>query len=254
MTMRGLKFPVIALALCMSGYGQRAAVSALDLAAGERAFGAQCSACHGRNGEGASGPALAVPRLRRATNEDLLVQVIREGIPGTPMPASALTNAQATQIAAYVWTLGHRLQAGVSGDAHSGEEIFSGKGRCNQCHTVAGKGGAVGPDLAGIGARQDLDFLRASLLDPEASVPTSFLQVRVTMKDGRKLIGVRVNEDTFSIQIRDLSSHFYSFSKSELTDLVKEPLHSPMPSYRTLLTSSELEDLLSYLVSLGGNR
>jgi len=233
--------------------GSLAAPTAADIAAGERTFGSQCAYCHGPKGEGAIGPALAVPRLRRVQDEDGLIQVIRDGIPGTGMPASAMTGTEARQTAAYVSAIGRLSQNGLPGDARRGEELFMGKGRCIQCHTVAGRGGAVGPDLAGIGGRRGSAELRTSLLDPETSVASNFLQVRVTTKNGEKVTGVRVNEDTFSIQLRDLSNTLHSFWKSTLTDIVKEPGRSPMPSYRNVLSGEEVDDLVSYLMSLKAN-
>jgi len=38
-----------------------------------------------------------------------------------------------------------------------------------------------------------------------------------------------------------------------LTDIVKEPKRSIMPSCRSILTTSELDDLLAYLESLQGH-
>jgi cytochrome c oxidase cbb3-type subunit III len=67
------------------------------------------------------------------------------------------------------------------------------------------------------------------------------------------MTGVRVNEDSFSIQIRDLSNQFHSFWKSELAELVKEPSRSPMPSYSQMLTQDELNNLIAYLESLKSN-
>jgi hypothetical protein len=69
-------------------------------------------------------------------------------------------------------------------------------------------------------------------------------------KDGQRLTGVRVNEDSFSIQIRDLSNHSHSFWKTELSEVVKEPNRSPMPSYSEKLTPEELDNLIAYLESL----
>jgi len=63
-----------------------------DVAQGERTYGTECSFCHGPKGEGAVGPALAVPRLLRAPNDQALFQVIREGVAGTQMPPSTLTD------------------------------------------------------------------------------------------------------------------------------------------------------------------
>ena len=71
-------------------------------------------------------------------------------------------------------------------------------------------------------------------------------------KDGHTFTGVRINEDAFSIQFRDLSNQFHSFWKNELSDIVKEPKRSVMPSYQSILTIAELDDLLAYLESLQG--
>jgi putative heme-binding domain-containing protein len=221
-----------------------------DLAEGERIFGTQCSYCHGPKGEGGQGAVLAVPRLIHAPDDQTLFHVIREGIPGTRMPASALTPSQAWQVAAYVRTLGRVEGPKSIGDPRRGRQIFVTKGGCTKCHTIGGHGGAIGPDLTDIGDRRDVAELRTSLLEPDASVPLDFLQVRVVTKAGRSLTGVRINEDAFSIQIRDLSNQFHSFWKNELTDTVKEPKRSIMPSYQSILTTGELNDLLAYLESL----
>jgi cytochrome c oxidase cbb3-type subunit III len=73
-------------------------------------------------------------------------------------------------------------------------------------------------------------------------------------KDGQSVTGVRVNEDSFSIQIRDLSNQFHSFWKSEVTDIVREPKRSLMPSYRGTLSTEELEDVVAYLESQQGGQ
>lgn len=224
--------------------------TAADFAQGERTYGSECSYCHGPKGEGAVGPVLAMPSLRHAPTDQALFQVIREGIPGTQMPSSPLPTAQIWQLVAYVRRLGHVEQGKSPGDAKLGERVYREKGGCAQCHTIAGQGGAIGPELSNVGARMDRDSIRASLVTPEASVPRDFLQVRVVTKDGRRLTGVRVNEDSFSIQIRDLSNHFHSFWKMELAEVVKEPNRSPMPSYSQKLTPEELDNLIAYLESL----
>jgi putative heme-binding domain-containing protein len=225
-------------------------LTAEDFAQGERTYGSECSFCHGPKGEGAVGPVLAVPGLRHAPTDQALFQVIREGIPGTQMPSSPLPTAQIWQLVAYVRRLGHVEQGKSAGDAKLGERVYHEKGGCAQCHSIAGLGGAVGPDLSNVGARMDRDSIRASLITPEASVPRDFLQVRVVTKDGQRLTGVRVNEDSFSIQIRDLSNHSHSFWKTELSEVVKEPNRSPMPSYSEKLTPEELDNLIAYLESL----
>jgi cytochrome c oxidase cbb3-type subunit 3 len=225
-----------------------------DRAEGQRIFSTQCSYCHGPKGEGGQGAVLAVRRLPRAPDDQALFRVIRDGIPGTKMPASALAVSQIWQVAAYVRVLGRVQGSQSTGDLQRGRQVYATKGGCAKCHSIAGQGGAIGPDLTDIGAHQNAAELRTSLLEPDASVSLTFLQVRVVTKDGRSITGVRVNEDSFSIQIRDLSNQFHSFLKSELTDIVKEPKRSLMPTVKTTLTNQELDDLVAYLESLEGGQ
>jgi cytochrome c1 len=58
-----------------------------------------------------------------------------------------------------------------------------------------------------------------------------------------------LNEDTFTVQIVTEDGRLVSLTKSDLQryEFLKK---SPMPSYRTALTSEELSDLVAYLVSL----
>jgi cytochrome c oxidase cbb3-type subunit 3 len=225
-----------------------------DLAEGQRVFGTQCAYCHGPKGEGGLGAVLALPRLSHAPDDQTLFRVIRDGIPGTRMPASALAANEIWLVAAYVRKLGRVEGARSHGDPRSGKQIYASKGECARCHTIAGHGGAIGPDLADIGARQNAAYLRTSLLDPDASVPLEFLQVQVTLKDGRRFTGIRINEDAFSIQIRDLSNQFHSFWKNELAGIGREPRRSLMPSYSNVLSAGEIDDVVAYLESLQGGR
>ncbi len=224
-----------------------------DLEQGKRLYESQCGSCHGPLGNGGKGANLAQPRLRYASDNQALLNIIRRGIPGTEMPGSALGPKQVSSIAAYVKTLGRIEPEAIPGDAARGKEVYTAF-ECELCHTVGGYGGVVGPDLDDIGARRSAAHLREALIDPEASLPTGFLQVRVITTDGRTLTGVRINEDGFSIQFRDLSDRFHSFWKDELRALEKDWKRSPMVSYETMLASDELDDLVVYLVSLRGNR
>ena len=225
-----------------------------DLKRGEQLFLGQCGRCHGPKGEGGLGAILAQPRLRRAPDEESLFRVIRDGIRGTEMPAaSTLSSREVWQLAAFVRGLGRVPTESVVGNPQRGRELYQAKGKCGQCHIVNGQGISVGPELTDIGARRSASYLRASLAAPEAAVPDGFVQVRIATKDGRRITGVRIAEDTFTIQIVDLSGRTYSFFKQELTDLQKDFSKSPMPSYQDVLTPSELDDLVAYLVSLRGN-
>ena len=76
--------------------------------------------------------------------------------------------------------------------------------------------------------------------------------VRAETKDGQRLTGIRLNEDVWSIQFRDLTGGLRSIWKDDLKDLQKDFTRSPMPSYKGVLSESELTDVIAYLVSLRG--
>ena len=58
-----------------------------DASAGARLYADSCASCHGANGEGKEGPALANPRFLAAASDTYLVESIRRGRRGTSMPA-----------------------------------------------------------------------------------------------------------------------------------------------------------------------
>ena len=228
-------------------------LSPKDVARGERLFMGNCALCHGPRGDGGLGTKLAVPRLPRAPDDKALFNIIKNGIEGTEMPrAWRMLDREIWQLIAYVRTLGHTAPPATAGDPGRGEQLYRTKGNCVQCHTMAGHGGRMGTELTEVGARRSPAYLRTSLLDPEAAVPEKFLQVRVVTRDGRRITGIRLNESTFSIQVRDFTDGLHSFWKSELAELHKERGKSPMPSYRDVFTTAELDDLVAYLSSLRG--
>jgi cytochrome c oxidase cbb3-type subunit III len=226
-----------------------------DLEDGQRLFMGQCARCHGPKGEGGRGAVLAQPKLRHAPDDEALFHVIQEGIKGTEMPAGyAVDTLETWQLAAYVRSLGRMAPETVPGDAKRGEELYQGKGHCSQCHIIGGQGGSLGPELTEIGSRRSAAHLRSAVLDPASTLPEGFLELRLTTKDGRHITGVRLNEDTFSIQLMDLNSAIHSFFKDDLSELQRETGKSPMPSFRGALSPTETDDLVAYLVSLRGNQ
>ena len=222
-----------------------------EMEQGKRLFESQCGSCHGPLGNGGRGANLAQPQLRRATDDEALLNIIRRGIAGTEMPSSFLTPSQVSSVAAYVKTLGRVEPEEIPGDATRGEEVYASL-ECVLCHTLGGQGGVLGPALDDIGARRSAAHLREAIIEPGASLPAGFLLLLVVTEDGRAVTGVRVNEDAFSVQLRDFSDGLHSFWKDEIQTLEKQWQASPMASYESRLTPGQTDDLVSYLVSLKG--
>jgi cytochrome c oxidase cbb3-type subunit 3 len=224
-----------------------------DLARGKKIYEGHCSLCHGMTGTGGKGPSLAQPTLRRAPDDTRLAEVIKNGIDNTEMPGAwQLTDREIWQVAGHVRSLGRTAAAELPGDPARGRALYESKGGCAGCHIIAGAGSSLGPELSEIGARRSADYLREALLKPGAAVPEGFLMIRVTTRDGKVFRGIRANEDTFTIQLRDATNQFHSFRKSDLTAIKKEFNESLMPSYESTFNATEIDDLVAYLASLRG--
>jgi putative heme-binding domain-containing protein len=248
-----VKAPAVLFAILGAGLAiQTRAQTPGDLGRGEKLYQSHCSLCHGQTGGGGKGPNLAQPTLRHAPTVERLAEVIKEGLPGTEMPGAwQLTNREAMQVAQYVRSLGRTEIVKLPGDPARGQALYESKG-CASCHIVHGEGSSLGPELTDVGARRSADFLRQAVIQPAALVPEAFLVVRVTTREGKIIRGMRVNEDTFTIQLRDAGNHLYSFRKSSLSNVEKQFNQSLMPSFEAALTAAELDDLIAYLAALRG--
>lgn len=223
-----------------------------DVARGQKLFEVQCALCHGPKGEGGRGPMLARLKLTHAPDDAALVGVIQDGIPGTEMPgADAMSDHEVLLVAAFVRSLGRTPFKPVPGDPAKGEAIYRGTGNCVGCHSIHGQGGIVGPDLATVGESRNASFLRQTLLEPEKSIPEGYLLVTVVpMAAAEPVTGVQLNEDSFSIQLRDQAGAMHSFSKSEVDRIDRLKGKTLMPSYQGKLSEAEITDLVSFLASL----
>jgi putative heme-binding domain-containing protein len=226
-----------------------------ELAAGKRAFDANCARCHGIGGTGDTGPSLAQPALPRARDDSLLRSLIRNGIGGTEMPGSFwLSEPDVRRVATYVRSLGLVAASNVAGNETKGRAVYDDMG-CESCHVVNGRGGVYGPELSSIGSRRSPAYLRRALLDPAADFPREqnrqqFALVNAVPRTGSSVLGIRVNEDTYTIQLRDADGGNHSFRKAELKSLERRFSSSPMPSVRDKLSDVEVNDLIAYLAGL----
>lgn len=237
--------------------------SAADVEQGRTLFQGMCVTCHGFEGAGGEAPSLNRAKLDRAPDDDALRAVIGIGIPDRGMPrVRRLSDNELGQLVTYVRSLGRTAPARVEGNAQRGKELYQQQG-CASCHIVEGQGGSFGPVLTNIGVLRGLPYLREALVDPASVLPRStlgmliggqaeYLPVRIVTSEGREVRGVRVNEDSFTIQVRDSGNRFHSFRKADVKQLDKLTGQSLMPSVKGRLADSELTDLLAYLSSLRG--
>jgi putative heme-binding domain-containing protein len=182
-----------------------------------------------------------------------LKTIIRKGIAGTSMPAfESLDNDELDVLVGHIRSLSSSgvKSAPVAGDVKHGAQVYA-KSACGACHRVGNSGNDYGPNLTRIGGARSAQYIRQSIVEPSADIPAEFEGVTVETLKGQKLTGVRVNEDTFSIQLRLPNGQFGLFKKSELKSVSYEK-KSVMPAYDKL-PAGDLQDLLAYLDTLRGN-
>jgi putative heme-binding domain-containing protein len=225
---------------------------AAEVEAGGRVYTSTCTGCHGPDGDGVAGIDFSQGKFRRAASDDDLVRVVVRGIPGTPMPPTGMSEAQAATVVAYLRAMTAAAgDAAANGVAARGKAVVDGKGQCLTCHSIGASGGHMGPALSDIGLQRRSVDLMQSLVDPGAEVRPENRAVRIAMKDGRTVSGRFLNQDTFSIQLIDSTDRLLSLDKSSIRESSLLTT-SAMPSYRGKLSAQELADVVSYLSSLKG--
>lgn len=218
-------------------------------------FRAQCGACHGPGGAGgAAGPDLTTGTMKRGNSDESLFQIVSKGIPGTPMPGYGASAKEIWQVVAYLRTLSiGKAAEKAKGNAERGAALY-GQHKCGGCHELRGEGGWLGPSLSNVGAERSIGHLYAALREPNRDVAPETWRLRGKTKAGAAVMGVRINEDTFSYQYRDARG-LHSVAKSALqqAELVTE---SAMPSYTGKMTEAEMDDLVAFLANcrVGGGR
>jgi cytochrome c oxidase cbb3-type subunit 3 len=223
-------------------------------------FRQECVFCHGVAARGGMrGPDLTTGSWSHGGSDAELAATISVGVPGTAMPPNRLTDDEIWQILAYLRTLQQPITS-PTGDPKRGEALFVGTARCSSCHIVNGRGGRLGPELTTVGSARSRAYIVESIRQPGRKltqnrafgefVSLKYDTVTAVTADGRTIVGVPLNEDTFTIQLMDASERVHSLDKKSLKSVRHED-RSLMPSYdEGALSAADLDDLVAYLQSL----
>jgi putative heme-binding domain-containing protein len=224
--------------------------SRADIEYGARLYTEQCDRCHGASGTGVSGVDLRSGKFRNAATDMQLRNVILNGFPSAGMPPFKLDAAELTGVIAYLRNMNTIDRGSLKpGDAARGKLVFEGKGACLSCHRVADKGSRKAPDLSSIGANRSAGEIERALTDPNGQMKPINRPVHVVTKTGQTIEGRRLNEDTYTVQLTDGDGNLISLTKRDLREM-KIGTQSLMPSYKGELSTDDLADLVSYLLSL----
>ena len=141
-------------------------------------------------------------------------------------------------------------EVAAKGDAARGEAVFRrAEQSCLKCHSIAGAGGRVGPDLVSIGASAQIDYLIESILVPSAKIKENYHSLTVVV-DGRITSGVKVRETDKELVLRDAEDREVALSLDSIEEKIEGGSLMPVGLADTL-TRGELVDLVRFLSELG---
>jgi len=118
---------------------------------------------------------------------------------------------------------------------------------CQQCHTLFGVGGQVGPDLTGSN-RADLDYMLSNVLDPSALIGKDYLAHVIAMTDGRVLTGLIRAEDNRTITLVT-ANETVTLPKNEVQERRSSEQSMMADDLWKPLSEHEIRSLVSYLAS-----
>ena len=131
------------------------------------------------------------------------------------------------------------------GDAGRGRNVFA--RTCQQCHTLFGEGGKVGPDITGSN-RADLDYILQNALDPNAVIPNDYRTSNIETKDDRSITGIVTRQDATSLTVITANETLV-LPRNELKSVTQTELSMMPEGLLQAISEGEVRDLLAYLRS-----
>jgi putative membrane-bound dehydrogenase-like protein len=136
------------------------------------------------------------------------------------------------------------------GNAAAGEAVFfhANGPRCFVCHRIDGRGGKIGPDLSIIGRATSRAKLIESVLQPSKEIAPRYVSWNITMRDGKVLTGMIVDEGPNStITLADGQGKLTTVHRQNVEER-QAVQKSIMPdNLHELMTPAELLDLMAFL-------
>ena len=237
----------------ISALGQDQPMSDSSQDRGAQLYQSHCAYCHGADGRGGRGPAIAtLPKVIAMSNQDLMGIVHKgeadQGMPGFPDLGDESTKAVVQYLRTLQGVTADGPSARLTGDPDAGRQIFYGKGQCSTCHMILGKGGFMATELTSYARNRTAQEILQTIVNPDANLEPTSRVVHVRTREGESLAGVVRAEDNLSMALQTEDGRYHFLSRSNLA-AVSYTDHSLMPrDYGSRLTSRELDNLVAYLI------
>ena len=107
----------------------------------------------------------------------------------------------------------------------------------------------MGPDLAGIGARQSAEDLLQAIVEPNAAVAEGYENVRIETSDGTEHAGTVRGETETELVLNTVEQGPVTVRKADIT-FRRKGLSAMPEGLAELITERELRDLVAFLSEL----
>jgi len=125
--------------------------------------------------------------------------------------------------------------------------------QCAKCHRFAQEGGDTGPDITGVGARFNAEYILESVVEPSKAISDQYKNSIIVTKDGEVLTGRVINETKDAVMIRTdpFARQLTEVKKSNIEEQQLSPTSEMPQGLINVLTKEEILDLVAYLRSAG---
>lgn len=143
---------------------------------------------------------------------------------------------------------GYLPLAEKTGEGALGKEVF--KKHCAKCHTHAGEGTRIGPDLTGMAVHPKKELL-GHIFDPSASVEGNFRTYTVITAEGRVLSGMLAGESKTTIELVDTEAKRHVVLREDIDELVASSKSLMPEGFEKQMSASDIVNLLEFLTARG---
>jgi putative membrane-bound dehydrogenase-like protein len=137
------------------------------------------------------------------------------------------------------------------GNPAQGRTLFFGpKASCAACHTVAGVGGKIGPELSKIGSIRTPRDLLESIVFPSASIVRGYEPYVVMTKAGRAVNGLLKQTAADAVTLVTAERNEVRLPRADIEEIQPSRVSIMPQGLDAQLSRRELSDLIAYLSSL----
>jgi hypothetical protein len=179
------------------------------------------------------------PTLRDEARRSLRLAGLRPGPSETKPPA--------TDVAAW-----QKLLA-KGGNPAAGRRMFYNPvgARCYMCHSYAGRGGIVGPELTNIGGSTPRDKIVASIIQPSLEIAPDYQPWSLVTDEGKVYTGLRLPQpgDDGKERYVDSAAKTFVLSSESIAERHLATTSIMPENLQALLSIQDLRDLVSFLAT-----